>query len=231
MSDLLKSIHEAPARKQRGKRKASTYTLDREIKAQLEFFRRAKEACLWLEKVLNEKIITNYDADVLEANIQKSLQDGTYLCKLISEIVPGTIPKYHSHPKIPFLMMENIEKFRQACLELGMKRELVFEVIDLLENKSASRVVACIHGIASIAAERSFRHKIVRKDEKQDINPQKETSNGNHAPESNQNEDKEIGENVGKYKQKDLQHFKKVYEHVIRGDKGKIFLSITLEFD
>jgi len=97
------------------------------------------EALGWIEAILGEKLPQgNYD-DVLK--------DGVVLCKFMNKLSPGSINKINT-TGAQFKMMENINKFQEACKKFGVPDIDVFQTVDLWEKRNLSVVTQCIMAIA-----------------------------------------------------------------------------------
>ncbi len=75
-----------------------------------ELFRqRQLEAKIWIEEVINERVIFN-------DNLGTVLKDGRILCKLINGLYPGCVGGWYESDPVPKLkMVENINLFLQRC--------------------------------------------------------------------------------------------------------------------
>eukprot|EP01117_Protostelium_nocturnum_P004932 TRINITY_DN1787_c0_g1_i1.p1 TRINITY_DN1787_c0_g1~~TRINITY_DN1787_c0_g1_i1.p1 ORF type:complete len:1092 (+),score=516.84 TRINITY_DN1787_c0_g1_i1:87-3362(+) len=80
--------------------------------------------------------------------LAESLKSGVLLCKLINEVVPGTIPKIHSS-NIAYQQMENIRNYLSACGKIGLSSLSVFDVPDLYDAKNLTLVIQNIHSLAA----------------------------------------------------------------------------------
>ena len=113
---------------------------------------------------LNKKKVAKYDPQ-LEAKVRKwmmdivgkpisqganafheSLKDGTYLCKLINKLKPGSVPKVNQS-KRAFEMMENIGNFLSACEAYGVARTDLFQTVDLYEAQNMPLVINAIYAL------------------------------------------------------------------------------------
>jgi hypothetical protein len=92
---------------------------------------RAAEATRWIEEVTGQR---------LSGDFQSSLKDGVILCKLINKLKPGTIAKINTQ-RMPFMQMENIAAYIQACRDLGVPDRENFMTVDLFEGKNLGQVV------------------------------------------------------------------------------------------
>jgi hypothetical protein len=71
------------------------------------------------------------------------LNDGTVLCALANAIQPGVVAKVNKQ-KMPFMKMENIQAFLNACQAWGMKPADLFQTVDLYEEKNMVAVITCL---------------------------------------------------------------------------------------
>ena len=107
----------------------------------------------------------------------EALHDGTVLCALANALSPGIVKKVNRmktvrcrlsrcqrtvrtaltchHPGCvclqPFMQMENIASFLDACKRLGVKSSSTFQVVDLFEAKNPGQVVICLLELARVA--------------------------------------------------------------------------------
>jgi len=89
----------------------------------------------WIEAVLGTKLPAGNYEDVLK--------DGTILAQLINKLMPGCIPKINTSGG-QFKMMENINKFQEACKAYGVPEIDVFQTVDLYERRNIPQVTQCI---------------------------------------------------------------------------------------
>lgn len=64
----------------------------------------------------------------------------------MNTIQPGTIRKVNKM-KQPFLMMENISSFLQACVAYGVKPADLFQTVDLYEKQNMVSVLSGIYAL------------------------------------------------------------------------------------
>eukprot|EP00003_Mantamonas_plastica_P025459 TRINITY_DN4_c0_g1_i11.p2 TRINITY_DN4_c0_g1~~TRINITY_DN4_c0_g1_i11.p2 ORF type:complete len:221 (+),score=81.17 TRINITY_DN4_c0_g1_i11:1876-2538(+) len=117
------------------------YGLDAELeyKKSLKYDVEAEgQAQEWLEEVTGVAFSGS--------DFQDSLKDGIILCKAINEIAPGSIKKINKM-KAPFMQMENVSSYIDACKELGMPEHDLFVTVDLYEGKDMGQVVQNIHAL------------------------------------------------------------------------------------
>ncbi|XP_055894988.1 myophilin-like [Biomphalaria glabrata] len=114
-------------------------------KYDLELEQRAR---LWIEAVLEEQISDEDRSQSLGMDrFQAALKDGTILCKLINKIKPGVMTKKMNTSKMPFLQMENISNFLEACEKLGVSKTDLFQTVDLYDKINMVQVVNCIYAL------------------------------------------------------------------------------------
>ncbi len=78
-----------------------SFTLDRTSGLTAELAGKADDARLWIEKVLGTKFNPGED-------LQKSLQDGTVLCKVIQVLKPGLIKRFNESSTLKYKAIENM---------------------------------------------------------------------------------------------------------------------------
>jgi len=132
-----------------------SYGLSREcaIKSQAKFSpERALECMIWIEAVTGVKMGVEMKDPLDFAN---HLKDGSTLCKLINEIVPGAVKKINTM-NAPFKQRENIEMYLKACASYGLKEQDLFQVNDLYENKNLYMVVDNIYSLGGMTQKKSW---------------------------------------------------------------------------
>ncbi|KAL8725851.1 MAG: hypothetical protein Q9166_007097 [cf. Caloplaca sp. 2 TL-2023] len=97
----------------------------------------ANEARTWIEESLGERLAAG---DLLDA-----LKDGSALCKL-ANLATGPPGVRFKQSSMPFVQMENISHFLQACKSspLNLQAHDIFQTVDLYENKDPAQVLTCI---------------------------------------------------------------------------------------
>ena len=99
-----------------------------------------REACEWMEAVTGEPVPTGRD------KFHAALKDGTYLCRLINVLQPGSVKKINAS-KMAFKMMENIGNFLAACEAYGLTKTDIFQTVDLYEAENLPQVLNGIHAL------------------------------------------------------------------------------------
>eukprot|EP00027_Filamoeba_sp_ATCC50430_P004432 CAMPEP_0168551500 /NCGR_PEP_ID=MMETSP0413-20121227/6206_1 /TAXON_ID=136452 /ORGANISM="Filamoeba nolandi, Strain NC-AS-23-1" /LENGTH=129 /DNA_ID=CAMNT_0008582031 /DNA_START=83 /DNA_END=472 /DNA_ORIENTATION=- len=113
------------------------YGLDAELKAKRDAQYDPKleaQARAWVESMTGEK---------LSGSFHEALKNGVVLCKLINKISPGKISKIGTG-NMPFVQMENIGKYLDACRGMGLATHDLFQTVDLYEAKNMNQVVTSI---------------------------------------------------------------------------------------
>lgn len=95
-----------------------------------------------------------------EEAVHKVLKDGVILCKLINELNPRSIGKVNTM-KQPFLMMENISTFLDACVSYGVRRGDLFQTVDLFERQNMVAVISGIYALGRRAQNNGYRGAIL----------------------------------------------------------------------
>lgn len=93
------------------------------------------EVLAWIEAILGEKLPAG--------SFEEVLRDGVILCKLISKLLPGSVPKINTSGG-QFKFMENINHFQTACRRYGVPDVDVFQTVDLYEKRNIPAVTQCI---------------------------------------------------------------------------------------
>lgn len=108
-----------------------------------------------IDKELTAKINSKFDDESVEkvkiwiaaltgeefsGEFGERLQSGVLLCQLINCIQPGSAMKFKETQQ-PFKRRENILKYCDACIAIGMKQTDIFQTNDLLEFANLSAVL------------------------------------------------------------------------------------------
>jgi len=96
----------------------------------------------WVKELLGED---------LGLNICDSLKSGVILCNLINKLKPGAV-KNISKAKTPFVAMENINAYLNACVALGLQGTDLFQTVDLFEAKNMTSVLVNLHTLGRFAS-------------------------------------------------------------------------------
>lgn len=97
------------------------------------------ECKTWIETVTGEKVGKDLEA---------GLKDGVILCKLVNVIRPGMV-KSISTQKMPFMQMQNINNYLEACKKLGLQKHELFVTVDLFEGKNIPSVVDNLYALSA----------------------------------------------------------------------------------
>jgi len=97
------------------------------------------EAREWIESITGERFD---DGQSYEDN----LQDGVLLCKLMNKLAPGSISKINTNAS-HFKMMENLNRFQEACKHYGVPHLDIFQTSDLSERKDIAAVTGTIFAL------------------------------------------------------------------------------------
>eukprot|EP01100_Stratorugosa_tubuloviscum_P012111 TRINITY_DN55_c0_g1_i1.p1 TRINITY_DN55_c0_g1~~TRINITY_DN55_c0_g1_i1.p1 ORF type:complete len:140 (-),score=64.82 TRINITY_DN55_c0_g1_i1:133-552(-) len=119
------------------------YGLDAEIQAKLASkydLEVERKVIDWLQGVTGETI----------ADLHLTLKTGVYLCKFMNQLRPGICPKINTG-RMPFLQMENINAYINACSLLGMKTTDLFQTVDLFEAKNMTAVLTNLYTLGMFA--------------------------------------------------------------------------------
>jgi len=99
-----------------------------------------REGLTWLYAVLGNP---NPSPNLLNYEL---LRDGQLLCRVMNTLAPGSIPNINtgnSH----FKLMENINKFTDACRKYGVPNQDLFQTADLFEMKDLVAVTGTIFAL------------------------------------------------------------------------------------
>ncbi|KAL5457568.1 hypothetical protein EMCRGX_G034839 [Ephydatia muelleri] len=111
-----------------------------------------KECRDWLQAVVGEPFP--------KGTFQQALKDGTYLCKAINKLKPGSVPKINTGT-MAFKMMENIGNFLSACELYGLKKGDMFQTVDLYEDQNIVQVLICISALGRKAQTAGFKGPVI----------------------------------------------------------------------
>jgi len=101
-----------------------------------------QEVLEWIEAVTGERLPN--------APYDEILKDGQVLCRLINALMPGYITKINTGGG-QFKLMENINKFQDACKAYGVPEIDVFQTVDLWEKRNIPQVTQCIFALGRTA--------------------------------------------------------------------------------
>ncbi|KAL0230715.1 hypothetical protein PCE1_004271 [Barthelona sp. PCE] len=104
----------------------------------------------WMELVLETEI---------DLPLMESLRNGQIICSLANKIQPKIIKRVHKM-SMPFMQMENITMFCEACVKLGVHESQVFDTSQLYEATNKRAVITTIYELARVSSERGFKVKI-----------------------------------------------------------------------
>ncbi|KAM9943688.1 hypothetical protein ACTFIT_008266 [Dictyostelium discoideum] len=97
----------------------------------------------WIERVINQKFPSDF---------QSSLRDGIFLCKLINQIQPNSVPKYNQSPSTDFAKRENIQLFiKSAKHSMGLRDTQLFESQDLFESIRIRNIAITLYWLGRAA--------------------------------------------------------------------------------
>lgn len=117
----------------------------------------ANDTLDWMRDVFEEEnastdLLPEYEIQTAK-EIQKLLEDGIILCRLVNCIKPGIVKKINDS-KAAFKKMENIGLFLKACETLGCKRADLFQSVDLFEGTNMPQV---INGVCALGR-KAYQH-------------------------------------------------------------------------
>ena len=112
-----------------------------------------QDALAWMEAVINEGEVF---IDVVGMKkTEDALKDGVYLCKLMRALNPSLIKRINK-PSAPFLCMENIGNFLNACREYGLVSSDLFMTSDLFDGTDITLVINTIHALGRKAQDHNY---------------------------------------------------------------------------
>lgn len=88
-------------------------------------------------------------------DMHESLRDGWQLALLANTLRPGAVRRVHNSIQ-PAKQVQNIASFLIACRRMGVARVLLFDIEDLYENKSQTRVARTLLALRVLAADPDF---------------------------------------------------------------------------
>jgi len=72
-------------------------------------------------------------------NFVEGLKSGVVLCEFLNKLKPGSIKKINKQ-RMPFMQMENIGSYLDACRNIGIETQYLFVTVDLFEAKNLAIV-------------------------------------------------------------------------------------------
>jgi len=106
-----------------------------------------KKAKAWIEAVTEEKFMKD--------RFGESLRSGVLLCKLVNIIEPDSVKRVNTFTS-PFMQMENINHFLEACEKIGVPIRDLFSTSDLYERRNLGLVAHTIYALAKVAEQNGF---------------------------------------------------------------------------
>lgn len=94
----------------------------------------------WMAQVAGHKVPHAVAGAVAEQQVVDWLRTGVVLCDLVNAIKPGSVKKVNAGASL-FKHIENITKFLDAALELGVPRADAFSASDLQQGKNIEAVI------------------------------------------------------------------------------------------
>ena len=87
--------------------------------------------------------------------MHESLRDGWQLALLANALRPGAVRCVHNSIQ-PVKHIQNIAGFLIACRRMGVARALLFDIEDLYEKRSNTRVARTLLALRALAADPDF---------------------------------------------------------------------------
>eukprot|EP01123_Difflugia_compressa_P009384 TRINITY_DN3096_c0_g1_i1.p1 TRINITY_DN3096_c0_g1~~TRINITY_DN3096_c0_g1_i1.p1 ORF type:complete len:140 (-),score=23.05 TRINITY_DN3096_c0_g1_i1:214-633(-) len=84
------------------------------------------------------------------------LKSGVVLCEFVNKLKPGSVKKINKQ-RMPFMQMENIGYYLDACRAIGIESQYLFVTVDLFEAKNLAIVALNI-----LAVKRHFGYGFER---------------------------------------------------------------------
>lgn len=91
----------------------------------------------------------------INGDMHESLRDGWQLALLANALRPGAVRRVHNSIQAA-KQVQNIASFLIACRRMGVARVLLFDIEDLYENKSQTRVARTLLALRALAADPDF---------------------------------------------------------------------------
>ena len=91
----------------------------------------------------------------ISGDLHESLRDGWQLALLANALRPGAVRRVHNSIQ-PAKQVQNIASFLIACRRMGVARALLFDIEDLYERKSNTRVLRTLLALRALAADPDF---------------------------------------------------------------------------
>jgi len=139
--------HGTRLHREREESKQPAYGLDAELKdketqklSQAEYIKLVEDAMNWIKAILGDAGIGTFP---------DNLKSGRVLCALVNKYWPGMIPHVNNRP-ITLLERENIRLYLEACEMVGVRKEDLFVISDLYEEKYLTGVIHNIYALAAV---------------------------------------------------------------------------------
>eukprot|EP00053_Salpingoeca_punica_P001765 m.34815 g.34815 ORF g.34815 m.34815 type:complete len:223 (-) comp11204_c0_seq2:865-1533(-) len=97
----------------------------------------------------------------LQGSFGDALKDGVVLCEFLNKLKPGSV-KAPKKSSMPFICMENISAYTNACKALGLADQWNFVTVDLFEGRNLRQVAT---NIVSLKRELGFGFEKGAKDQ------------------------------------------------------------------
>lgn len=110
---------------------------------------KAADAQRWIEDVLKKKF---------KGTLYENLKTGHYLCEVLNAIKPKTVKKIYYGTQA-FKNRENISKYLNSCVKLGMRDTDLFVTKDLYEGENMVVVIDNIFALSSLSRHPSINYK------------------------------------------------------------------------
>ncbi|EFA80184.1 hypothetical protein PPL_07006 [Heterostelium album PN500] len=137
------------------------FTQQRKDRAARIYLERRTKIFEWIKDCFekNNEPINNHTDDIIEL-----VADGTILCRLINIYFPNSIENIvYPTNKFFYHRIQNISEFIRQCQII--KVPIVFQTLDLFENKNPARVVACLYCLIEMLDDKLAKRRLKRKQE------------------------------------------------------------------
>jgi len=108
-----------------------------------KFSHKEEEVTEWIEQIVHRSLNARNPEQ-----LANSISDGKILCMVVNALSPGSVRE------IPKKTIDRISTFLEQTYRIGVVKEQLFEVAELMYQKNMVKVVYCLHSLAEICHQR-----------------------------------------------------------------------------
>lgn len=115
---------------------------DLKISRQEKYAKSEAEIKQWIYDALKTSSETQLQYEIKNYDLLDILKDGELLCNLGNLLgAPNCPTKKYKNSRMPFVQMENISFFLDACKLIGVPHNEIFQTVDLYERQDPYQIV------------------------------------------------------------------------------------------